>query len=84
MRQAITTKYIGPTNFRSARVKAKCQAGSITMSWDDALDDDDNHLKAAQTLCKKLDWHEHGRYLIAGGLPSGKGNAYVWSPKGVA
>lgn len=32
MRQAISTKYIGPTNYRSARVKASCEAGSVTVS----------------------------------------------------
>jgi hypothetical protein len=34
-RQAIETKYIGPTNTRGAKVKASCYAGSLTIDWDD-------------------------------------------------
>jgi hypothetical protein len=30
MRQAITTKYIGPTNNHGARIKAQASAGSVT------------------------------------------------------
>lgn len=38
MRQAITTKYIGPTKHRGSRVVARAQAGEVTLAWDDALD----------------------------------------------
>ena len=30
--QAIEMQYLGPTNFRGARIKATAQAGSITIS----------------------------------------------------
>jgi hypothetical protein len=77
--QAITTKFLGPTNFRGSRVKAKCQAGSITVSWNDALGVDDNHDTAAQALAEKLDWTgEHYGKLVGGGLPDGTGNCYVF------
>lgn len=76
MRQAIVTKYLGPTNARGSRVKATCQAGSVTLSWDDALDSEANHHAAAQALARKLGWS--GR-LIGGGLPDGTGNAYVFA-----
>ena len=53
--QAIVTKYLGPTNNRCARVKATAQAGSVTISWDCALDVDANHDAAAIALAVKRD-----------------------------
>ncbi len=77
--QAIVTKFLGPTNNRGARVKATCQAGSVTVSWDDALDSDDNHDAAARQLAGKLGWMSdmYGN-LVGGGLPDGTGNCYVF------
>ncbi len=74
MRQAIVTKYLGPTNFRGARVKASAQAGSVTISWDHGLGVDENHAAAAKAFAEKMDWY--GRY-VAGGMPDGSGNCYV-------
>jgi len=54
--QAITTKYLGPTNTRGSRVKATCQAGSVTIEWDDALNSDQNHNAAATALIEKWGW----------------------------
>src|SRR5262245_41671506 len=67
MYQAITTKYLGPTNVRGSRVKASCQAGSITLHWDDALNSDQNHIAAAKALAVKYEWD--GRWH--GGAPNG-------------
>jgi hypothetical protein len=90
--QAIVTKYLGATNYRSARVKATCQGGSNTLVWDDALDVDGNHDKAAFFLARKLGWvdnHAQDNYrhcyqnggrktvLHSGGMPGGEGNCYV-------
>ena len=77
--QAIVTKYIGPTNSRGSRVKATCQAGSITVGWDDGLDQDDNHDAAAVALARKLGWTgpSYGK-MARGALPSGAGNVYVF------
>lgn len=77
--QAITTKFLGPTNFRGSRVKATCQAGSLTVSWDHALDSEANHDVAARMLAEKLGWvaPHYGR-LVGGGLPDGRGNCYVF------
>jgi hypothetical protein len=75
MRQAIETKYLGPTNHRGSRVKATSQAGSITVSWDDALDVNDNHRAAAKALAKKLGWPGH---YAEGGKADGSGNVYVY------
>lgn len=75
MRQSIQTRYIGPTNTRGSRVKARSSSGlSLTLTWDDALDTDANHRAAAEALARKLKWG--GRWL-AGGGQDGKGNVYV-------
>jgi hypothetical protein len=77
MRQAIVTKYLGPTDFRGSRVKATADAGSITIGWDDALDTNENHDRAARALCIKLGWKPRG--LVGGGLPQSMGgNCYVF------
>jgi hypothetical protein len=45
--QAIVTKYIGPTNTRGSRIKARAAAGSITLSRDDSLGiESHKHIKA--------------------------------------
>lgn len=74
MRQAIVTKYLGPTDFHGARVKAKADAGTITVSWDHALNVDENHTAAAKTLAQKFGWY--GQW-VGGGMPSKDGNCYV-------
>lgn len=56
MRQAISTKYLGPTNTRGSKVKATAEAGSITLHWDDALDIGENHVAAARALAQKYKW----------------------------
>jgi len=58
--QAIRTKFIGPTNYRPDRIKAECMAGKITVSWDWALNRDENHAAAAWALVKKLGWNATG------------------------
>lgn len=76
MRQAIVTKYLGPTDSRGSRVKAKSYAGSVTIPWDDAKGVDENHQAAAIALARKLGWI--GR-LYVGGMPDNSGNVYVWA-----
>lgn len=56
MRQAIVTRYLGPTNFRGSRVKATCEALSVTISWDHALNSTGNHTRAAKELASRLGW----------------------------
>ncbi|CAK7259112.1 MULTISPECIES: hypothetical protein [unclassified Shinella] len=85
MYQAITTKFLGPTNTRGSRVRATAQAGSVTVHWDHALNCDANHDRAAEALAKKFGWY--GAWF-GGGLE--RGSCYVWVPsadadsKGVA
>ena len=70
--QAIQTKYICPTNFRGSRIKATCAAGSIMPEWNDALNSEENHKLAAETLRDKFKWKGE---LIGGSLKNG---SYVW------
>lgn len=81
MRQAIVTKYLGPTNFRGSRVKAVCDAETITISWDDALNPEDNHRVAANQLANSLGWigpTMPGWRLIGGGMPQATPYAYCF------
>lgn len=55
-RQAITTQFYGPSIHRGARIVARCQAGTISVAWDHAVDIDTNHAYAAQALARKLEW----------------------------
>ena len=68
MRQAIITKYLGPTNTRGSRVKATAAAGSVILEWDNAVNAETNHEYAANALCAKYKWA--GGY-IGGQLPNG-------------
>ncbi len=56
MRQAIVTKYLSPTNYRGSRVKATCEAGSVTIGWSSASSTEENHKEAILTLLAKIGW----------------------------
>ena len=71
--QAITTKYIGPTNVRGSKIKATAAAGSVTLHWDDSMNSDNNHKAAAKALATKLGW-DYGDW-IAGVVKDG---STVW------
>jgi len=75
MRQAITTKFLGPTNSRGARVKAVAEAGSVTVNWDYSLGIEGNHTSAAKALAAKLEWDG---VWFGGGL-TGNGYVFVWT-----
>jgi TRAP-type C4-dicarboxylate transport system substrate-binding protein len=68
-RQAIVTKYLSPTNFRPARIKATAQAGSMTFEWNHGNNPDENHYKAALAFAKAKGWDTDGHGF--GALPSG-------------
>ena len=56
--QTITTKYLGATNTKGARMKATHTGGytSVTESYDYALNNEDNHMVVAHMLAQKLGW----------------------------
>lgn len=73
--QAIMTKYLGPTNVLGARIKASCQAKTITLPWDHSLNPTDNHTAAAKALATKMGWN-YGTW-VGGSLPDGKHDCFV-------
>jgi len=93
--QAIVTKYIPATNTKPARIKAWCERGSITISYNDGtLGDGDRSLAACRALCRKFadeDLKQYGtpiesnpwmRPVVQGGLPKGvnAGDVFVFLP----
>lgn len=54
--QAITVKYLGPTNTKGARYKAICAAGAVTVAYDYSLNTQGNVKQAIKALCAKLGW----------------------------
>jgi hypothetical protein len=82
--QAITTKYINPTNTKGARIKATCDAGSITIPFDHANSEEQTHAKAAMALVRKLGWENYGGAAdrgngvwMCGSLPGQTGYCFV-------
>ena len=68
MRQAIETKYHGPTNYRGSRVSATAEAGRIYVPWDYALGIEENHRAAAMAFRDKMKW---GGIWVGGGTRAG-------------
>ena len=54
--KCITTKYIGPTNYKGSRIKAVCDGGSVTIPYDYSLNIDQLHDRAAKYLMEKMGW----------------------------
>lgn len=84
MKKAITTAYLGYTEYKPSRVKATAtkargdlKAHALTLSYEQGESAARNHATAAKQLVEKLGWH--GVY-IAGGLPDEKQNVYVALP----
>jgi hypothetical protein len=82
---AIITKFLGPTNSRGSRILVKSDAGKvsrITVSWDHALNPEDNHLAAAQEYVKRNEWDKdcYGR-IVGGGIPHGYAFVFVKDTK---
>ena len=68
-RQAIETRYLGPTNYRGARIVAVAPAGRLVISWDHELSVDENHAKAAQLFADRYNW---GGSWVGGGTRTGQ------------
>lgn len=89
--QTITTQYAGPTNTKGSRVMVKSWLKNKAVSWDHALNSEENHKVAAKALVDVLNADRvkngYGDYqwnIIAGGsMPDGKGNAYIIDLKAV-
>jgi hypothetical protein len=72
--QAILTRLLSPTDTKGTRIKASCQALTITVGYDHGIprDHEANHRRAAERLVDQLGWTEEGYgTLVSGCLPSG-------------
>lgn len=67
-RQAIQSKYLGPTNYRPARIKVWCDAKTRFVHWDHGHNPCENHYLATIALAKELGWNTDG--CTFGALPS--------------
>lgn len=82
--QAITTKYLGPTNHRPSRIKAECDAGSLTLGYhmldhSPLIRGDDAHQRAAYALLLQLGWAD--QWDLASGTLKRGGEVHVLVPK---
>ena len=75
LRQAIVTKFLGPTDRRGSRIKASAWAGSMTIDKDHSLNVEQGHAKAARALAEKLGWCG---VIHQGGMPDGDGYVFVF------
>lgn len=71
--QAITTVYKCPTDTHGARILVRCQAARMYVAWNDAVDVEENHDRAAKAMCKRMGWTRklYGN-LVRGGLLTGE------------
>jgi hypothetical protein len=54
--QAIRTRYINPTNTKGARIQAKCEARTVYLPYDHALNLEENHIAAREYLLILMGW----------------------------
>lgn len=73
--QAIRTKYIGPSNSKGSRIQAKCEAKTIYVSYDHALNIDENHKAACDALLSAMGWNTDGYGDMVGGVFD---NCHYW------
>ena len=84
-RQAIVTRYLGPTNTRPSRIRASCDRGSITITFPQGDGLADAHAVAVRALLAKFaredgttrSWPAFERW-VCGGMPQASKDAYVW------
>lgn len=80
--KAIITKYLGPTNVRGARIKAKAEGvPAVIISYPYELSGEDVHRAAAVKLAQKYNWLDlNGQELelVGGGLPDNTGYAFCF------
>ena len=84
-RQAIVTRYIGPTNTKPSRIKATCDRASIIITFPQGESIVDAHAAAVRALLAKFaaedgttrSWPAFDRW-VCGGMPQYSKDAYVW------
>ncbi len=75
--QGIETRYLGPTNSKDGRIKARAWAGSITVAYDHALSIEGNHRAAAMALVAKLGWLDNAPAEAWATGGNAKGDGYI-------
>lgn len=60
--QAIITKVLPATNTKPTRIKAICARGSITISYPDADNQEEAHVRAAHALATKFAVEDAAHY----------------------
>ena len=75
---AIQTKFLAPTNYRGSRIKATAmdryrddRVMSVTVSYDHALNGDDNHRVAAEKLLPQVVRSPEDVHMVAGAWERG-------------
>lgn len=63
--QAITTRYLPPTNTLGSRIVAQADAGRKVYHWDYQKDASENHRNAAILFAKNMGWLERSS-LVSG------------------
>lgn len=76
--QALSTRYLGPTDHRGARVKVSAERGSVVVPWDDALDTAANHCRAALRALERWEWS--GRWVGGSSTSNPRGFIFVCVP----
>jgi hypothetical protein len=65
--QAIRTRYFGPSNVKGSRIQAKCEARTIYVGYDHALNLDENHKAACKALLTAMGWITKDYPAVYGG-----------------
>lgn len=85
--QSILTKFLNPTDFKGARIKATCDAGSVVIPFPHEYGEGSKaHALAAMMLVRKLGWiptapdgtHQNGYVGAWAAGHSNKGDAYTF------
>ena len=76
--QAIKTKYIGPSNSKGSRIQASCEAKTIYVSYNHALDSDGNHRAACEELLRALGWTADQSAVYSDLVGGWYGDSYFW------
>lgn len=84
-KQAIVTRYMGPTNTKPSRINATCDRGTVTISMPIEESGADAHAVAVRALLAKFakedgagrSWPAFERW-VCGGMPQAGKDAYVW------
>lgn len=76
--QAIISKFLCPTDTKGARIKATCERGSLTISYNhDLRIGEENHRACVDLLLKKFIEQDVAKYGEASRGKTGWGKPYV-------